>query len=195
MSYENAPATKMLAVHCACCSKALVDSISVETGVGPDCRKMHRFDEAQGPADFEAAIKMAGSLVQLEDWSVWNGNARKACNVLVHRIAVDQNGPHVAFLAQAIKLLGYEKLGERILHRVAKIRIEISPDGLTYEVKAPYKEEAVPKWRAIPGRIWVKERRVTMVPVKEKRALWSVLCGTYAGEIAMGPKGPFVIGG
>lgn len=39
MSYENAPATKLLATACACCGRALVDAISVETGIGPECRK------------------------------------------------------------------------------------------------------------------------------------------------------------
>lgn len=39
MSHENAPATKLLATACACCGRALVDAVSVETGIGPECRK------------------------------------------------------------------------------------------------------------------------------------------------------------
>ena len=38
MSYENAPATKMLATNCCCCGRPLVDSMSVELGIGPECR-------------------------------------------------------------------------------------------------------------------------------------------------------------
>lgn len=41
MSYENAPATKLLATACACCGRALVDAVSVETGIGPDCREKY----------------------------------------------------------------------------------------------------------------------------------------------------------
>ena len=37
-SYENAPATIMLATHCCCCGRPLVDAISVELGIGPECR-------------------------------------------------------------------------------------------------------------------------------------------------------------
>lgn len=46
MSYEAAPATRMLATHCAACARPLVDAKSVETGMGPDCRKRHGFNLA-----------------------------------------------------------------------------------------------------------------------------------------------------
>ena len=36
--YENAPATQMLSTHCVCCGRALLDSISVSMGIGPECR-------------------------------------------------------------------------------------------------------------------------------------------------------------
>ncbi len=39
MGYENAPATILLATNCACCGRALVDAVSVETCIGPECRK------------------------------------------------------------------------------------------------------------------------------------------------------------
>lgn len=35
-TYENAPATKMLATNCVVCGRALVDAVSVEMGIGPD---------------------------------------------------------------------------------------------------------------------------------------------------------------
>jgi hypothetical protein len=39
MSYVNAPSTKMLATHCAICSRPLRDAQSVEVGIGPICRE------------------------------------------------------------------------------------------------------------------------------------------------------------
>ena len=36
--YMNAPTTKMLASHCVCCGRSLVDATSVEMGIGPECR-------------------------------------------------------------------------------------------------------------------------------------------------------------
>jgi hypothetical protein len=47
MSYESAPATKMLATQCACCGRALVDAASIEAGMGPTCRKQHGYAAAQ----------------------------------------------------------------------------------------------------------------------------------------------------
>ena len=44
MSYENAPATRMLATHCAACGRPLVDATSVETGMGPVCRERYGYD-------------------------------------------------------------------------------------------------------------------------------------------------------
>jgi hypothetical protein len=46
MSYENAPATEMLATHCAICSRPLLDAVSVEIGIGPVCRQRHGYDES-----------------------------------------------------------------------------------------------------------------------------------------------------
>lgn len=43
-TYENAPATKLLATNCACCGRALVDAKSVECGIGPDCREKYGVD-------------------------------------------------------------------------------------------------------------------------------------------------------
>ncbi len=44
MTYESAPATLLLATACACCGRALVDAVSVETGIGPECRKKFSVD-------------------------------------------------------------------------------------------------------------------------------------------------------
>jgi hypothetical protein len=41
MSYENAPATKILNINCAACGRPLVDANSTSVALGPDCRKKH----------------------------------------------------------------------------------------------------------------------------------------------------------
>lgn len=55
--YENAPAAAMLATHC-CCGRPLLDAVSVEAGIGPDCRKKHGFDEAQTAPDWAAVARL-----------------------------------------------------------------------------------------------------------------------------------------
>ena len=49
MSYESAPATRMIATDCACCGRPLLDSDSVELGIGPICRKRHGYFDAIDP--------------------------------------------------------------------------------------------------------------------------------------------------
>ena len=38
MSYEDSKQCKLLATHCVCCGRPLVDACSVELGIGPECR-------------------------------------------------------------------------------------------------------------------------------------------------------------
>ena len=60
-AYVNAPATKLLATNCACCGRSLVDAVSVETGIGPECRKRFGSDVVVN----EAARTEANELVAL----------------------------------------------------------------------------------------------------------------------------------
>ncbi len=45
MGYENAPATRMMATHCVCCGKSLVDAPSLESGMGPICRQKYGYND------------------------------------------------------------------------------------------------------------------------------------------------------
>lgn len=211
MSYETAPATIMLATFCACCSRPLVDAVSVEAGVGPECRKRHGYAEAQGEPDWVAVQAELGNLVsrsvfttQSHDptisvavseaaWRLGGLETRRIANQLVHRIAVEQQGQHVLALTNALKALGYTKLAERIAHRLAPVQIELTEDG--YVVKTPYSEEGVIAMRSVPGRRWVGKGRAgrNVFPVSSKRPLFETLRRVYHGTNASGPKGLFTL--
>jgi hypothetical protein len=114
MSHENAPATKLLATNCACCGRALVDAVSVETGVGPDCREMHGYAEAQGDADWSRAVSFG-----VLDANAY-ATARDAVNALVHMVArsaktLDRASAAAVF--NTIDALGFSTLAERIAKR------------------------------------------------------------------------------
>lgn len=171
-TYENAPATRMLATHCAVCRRPLVDAKSVEIGMGPDCRKKHGFN-----IDVPEA-------------------ARRQANVLVHDIALLQSGEadhRTAILAKTatLLLLGFDKLSAILIKRTAEVRIEVAGDRM--HVHAPYRESVVPAWRGIPGRQWDKATKTNTVPLSNKDALWSFLKRHYAGCTGYGPRGPFEI--
>lgn len=109
-TYENAPATKLLATNCACCGRALVDAVSVETGIGPDCREKYGVSfEIGTPAHDEA-------------------------NALVHEVArkgVSKERARQIF--DRIAALGFVVLAERIAKR---FRTTLTPAMSEEEIAA-----------------------------------------------------------
>lgn len=180
MSYENAPQTKFVATHCCACGRPLVEADSVELGIGPICREKFGFDGISDPL------------------------ARSEANALVYEISARQkeSWAAVAPLIARMRELGYEKLAARCQDRLAptpEIFIDVV-EGKLYRVVAPYKEEATPTWRGIPGRFFRKlkneegkEIPYNFVPLAEKKALWKLLNPHYAGKIGQGPQGVFEI--
>jgi hypothetical protein len=166
-SYENAPATRMLATHCACCGRPLVDAKSVECGVGPECRKRHGYD------------------IDLPE------DVRKEANRIVYEIACEQEGHSVVEKCALLRQMGLDALASRIIQRLRTVSIQF--DGEEYIVQAPYEPDAVRALARIPGRKWHGDGKFNTFPATQKRQLWDVLQRYYAGFSAIGPKGAFVI--
>jgi hypothetical protein len=164
--YEMAPATLMLATHCACCGRALLDSVSVETGVGPECRRKHGYNVDVDP------------------------DARAEANQLVHDIAVQQDGIEVARAAERLRVLGFVKLAGVVLKRCAPIRISYDGEGYVV-VHSPYSEQATHAFRAIPGRRWDAEAKANVFPHYARAFVFRALLRAYPGQLAVGPKGVF----
>lgn len=168
MGYENAIQTKMLATHCAVCGRALVDSKSVECGIGPDCREKHGYN-----IDVSEA-------------------ARTAANIVVYQIALNRHEPELCMEhCNTLRTLGFTHLAHVVLSRIAAVVIE-EKDGLLF-VKTEYNEAAVSAMRTVPGRRWNKDTKTNTFPVTSKRALLAYLSNWYAGKIGVGGKGGFVI--
>lgn len=185
MSYENAPSTHMLATRCAVCHRALRDALSVEIGMGPDCRKNHGYDEVEDASD----------------------EARTAANKLIHQCAVSlRDEAAVALHCAALRLMGFRKVADRIEYRgkdapagevvtitehelpglppkyIGRGRWLPARSGMAgYLVKAPYKPAAVAAFRTIPGRRWVAELKATFIPKDGRESLWNLLRDHYAG--------------
>jgi len=169
MSYEDAPATRMVATHCAICHRALVDALSVEVGVGPVCRK-----------------RWLTELEALDE----DDEARQAANKIIHAIACRQNEDNLA-LVKELFALGFPKVVKAIMRVIAKVKIE--EGNLGYLVKTPYCEAAATAWRRVPGRRWDKDAKANWVPKAAKRHVYALLLTYHEGEMAIGPKGPFVL--
>lgn len=191
--YEDAPATRMLAVFCACCARPLVDSVSVEAGVGPECRKKHGYTEAQQAADWASVAGALGPTSLPWTWTRDEEGAHEAANKIVHRIACEQQGGDVVAYTNALRHLGYVRLADRIAARLARVQIDL--EGDSYVVRAPYSEQATYAFRRIAGRRWNPELKANTFPRAQRVALWGTLMALFPGETARGPNGLFTIGG
>lgn len=185
MSYENAPATVLIATHCICCGRPLVDAASVERGVGPECARKYGYDDAQGEPDWDAVRRVLDgapgiSLVYDE------ADPHKAANVLVHYVAacpVDSSMPAVA----AIDALGFKTLARTLAERMGAIVVDVEGDMLV--IKAPFSEAFNVAMRRVPGARWNRERKARMVPVMQRMQLWSAIKAAFGpGTLVVGSR-------
>lgn len=178
MSYENAPATYLLATHCICCGKPLVDSASVEAGIGPVCRKKSGY----------------ASEVTEEN--------RQAANKLIHKVSTTTDTDEKVEALNALFDLGLVQVVTALLKSVATVKIATTPVGHKHgagrlAVKVPYSggwdSPEVQALRKVPGQWWDKESKCNTFPQSSKGALWAVLKQYHHGEIGVGPKGVFKV--
>jgi len=200
--YTNAPGTKLLATRCAVCSRPLLDAVSVERGIGPDCWKRYGTHvDPTRPAQWEAVMAALDGIEAVADVNP-TLTPRDAANKLVYRIAIEQDGFAVLMRAEAIRLLGFDRLAWRIIERASDIRVV---EGTTDKndpclyVTAPYNELSYTSWRAL-GAYWRKgEKRwcITVTSIggmaAKRKGLWDLLKRFYSGKLGFGEHGPFVV--
>ncbi len=200
--YENSPACLLLATHCACCGRALVDAKSVETGVGPECRKRHGYATAEGCPDWVVALSALASAAEADArlgeaaYKVVGmmDDTRKAANLVMHRIAAAQSGPGVGHLVTALRALGFRKMAERTADRLGSVLVEVDTATGALAVFAPYSEEFTAAMRGVPGRRWDREAKANVVPASSRSQLWGALRGVLRpGTLVVGPKAITVI--
>ena len=189
MSYENAPATTILATHCACCARPLLDAKSVEIGMGPTCRKKHGFDRP----DLDIELSSLTIPVPAE---VSADTVRTIANKVVHRIAlaVSSNDLHPIKLAGYLTLLrniGFSTLAGKLAKAACKVKIEETDSVLI--VKSAFSQEFVQASRSIPGRRWDGINKVNTFPLSSKPQLFAALRQCYAGTVGEGSKGFFAL--
>jgi hypothetical protein len=164
MGYEHSASCKLVATHCACCRRPLVDAVSVETGMGPICRKKHGYDE--GPAEH-----------------------RERANQLVYWIAAQQTGDEVAAWVVELRELGFARLADVIIDRLDNV-LRVLREGDHYLVRAPYRPSLFDAWRALPGQYWDKQREVRVVPVRVGAVLWELFDRHFPGMKVVGEPRP-----
>lgn len=199
--YTASAACQMLATHCACCGKPLVDSDSVETGVGPVCRNKHGYAVPTGPADLRGSFRAARALERAEPElelgpacsAIAGEDTHRAANILTHRAALVQGTAKVYTIAAIIHALGYHTLAERITTNAGAIRVEPAEHeafGPCLKVVAPYSPafNQACKDRKVWSR-WSKADKARFVALKSRKALWEALSDAFGGMAVIGSKG------
>ena len=197
-NYMNNPNTKRLATNCIMCARPLCDARSVETGIGPVCRKRMGYDDMMSGIDEKA---------------------RTQANKLVHRAGLAMDKDDVATIldcATEIRDLGLGKLAAVIRRRFIKIRIE-REDGVQVYRWDRARQESI----AVLGkkrnviRLFTpynpdfneerKRMRLWGRPVKQGKSFhWEfgedqgsdvmeILTRIFPGQKALGPKGVFTL--
>ena len=180
MSYQDSRACKMLATQCVICGRPLVDAISVERGIGPECYdKCRNGDNAGISPDVQ---KIANEHVF---------NAALACQA--------GEVSRVLEYAELIRQLGLDKLADKVARRFRNAdrntEILITVEDGMLRVDTPFrrgdKEAFIAAWRAIPGRRF--KNGSNYIPPEQKKALWTLLRDFFGGKFGKGPKGVFRI--
>lgn len=183
------PSSILVAVLCGCCALPLQDAVSVETGIGPICRRKHGYESMQGDANWELARRLLGPVACLDmsevgesaDW------AHAVANRICHRVAVFQDGPDVARMVQGLAALGFRRMAARMAERLGAVTVEAEGDELIVRMKFAQSERC--ELRSIPGRRWDRSMRCNRVPATSRRELWNVLRAGLPGTLVSGPGG------
>lgn len=172
MSYENSLACKVLATACCVCGRPLVDSVSVEFGIGPICREKYGYNDPCSDAD------------------------RKRANQLVWQAAVDQK--ITAEIVQELLSLGFGRLAAKLAARIGDGSLEVTEgecDGVQgYWLKAPYKEEANSDYYKA-GAKWKSAKKARFFKPEDKNKVWALIKTHFAGAFLKHPAGECVING
>jgi hypothetical protein len=159
MSYENAPSTILLATHCCRCNRPLRDAVSVETGMGKDCR-----DAVGYGADCDAP-------------------GRAEANRLVHLAACTAKGERGEIVAQ-LNALGFPRLAAAVAKGEGElVKVDGSP-ATGYEVESPFNRAFVDALKAARiGARFDRANKTWRVPgdSKARAGLWAALRAHYAG--------------
>jgi exodeoxyribonuclease-5 len=94
MSYAESPAAQLVASHCAACNRPLVDAVSVELGMGPECRARLTADLGVTP------------------------EARAEANAIVHAVAIGEfHGADFITAIRRLEDLGFAQLAYQVWYR------------------------------------------------------------------------------
>ena len=201
-NYTRTHVYSLTATHCSACNRPLVDGTSIEKSMGPICRGKYGYEDAY-PISNDVAADLITLLKCLNDSTLADrsieavvaDDSRRAVNVLNHAVAIwaheGTNEADTAICLEAMKVMGYAALADKIGSRLADVEIKVMGDRII--LITPYNPDFVVAIKGVKGRRWDKETKVWTVPTSGKAGAWKAIQKHYNGLIGNGPKGMFRI--
>lgn len=164
--------------HCCVCGRPLTDPVSQERGIGPICEDRY-LSETE-----EAARTQAYKLI-------------REASFIFRDLEEPENNDRFKEICAELAGIGFPDVSAHLAERIKKFQpvVIIRESQGMLAVQSPYNEEALSRWREIPGRQWDRALRCNLVPkdLSAKAALYELLKEFYPGAMATGPKGEFRI--
>lgn len=184
MSYEDAPATALVATSCCVCGRPLLEAESIASGIGPICAEKTGFGRPGLAPEVRAEV-----------------------NHLVYELAALQRCPEAVPRVARLRELGMDHLADRIEQhlgeRLTKVDIELTllDDDRWLALRLPWLEpqdfnRVLADLRRVPGwHIRTGEKKRSLLPNNRVSilAVHRVLAKHFAGRPARSPKGLFIV--
>lgn len=177
-SYEDAPATDLVATHCCVCGRTLLEAESIKSGIGPICAERTGYGR-EGLAS----------------------EVRSEVNGIVYRLALLQKSPEAVTLLGRLRELDFGQIADRIEARLqSTVEIEVQRRGDKFFVSLPKLDDrtfrtVLSDLRGVPRRGFEPIEKLQTIPdePRSKRALWKVLQKHFPGRLMKSDKGLTVI--
>lgn len=176
--------------RCAHCGINMSDSLSLESGLGPTCRrKAGYFIEPEFPGDVMDAMVHLAPYPEVFQFMLDHykpGGNRALMNGLVRLCALNRKTQLHRDCTNAIEVLGYTKLASVLRRSLEDVVVKPSKDfpGFlqVWIRRSLYNSSFNYECRQdIPNHTWNRRLRSRLVPETDKRVLWTLLRKHYAG--------------
>lgn len=188
--------------HCAHCGLELSDSISIQSGLGPLCRKKAGyFSDPEVEGDIMDAMIYLGKYPEVSDFMLKHygpGGARGLMNGLVKLCALNRKSDLHRACTNAIEALGFHKLASVLRKSMEDISVKPSKtSGGYYNLKILRRLYSGMFQREIrdqiPGLRLDYKSKCWLVPQSDRRILWNLLRKYYSGCVLTTEKGSHFI--
>jgi hypothetical protein len=187
-----------ICTQCVRCRLKLTDAVSIERGMGPECSSKGYAEDPTNPDEMGAMIELAEypALVDFLTLHYKPLGVRGLMNGLVRIAALNRKSPVHGACANAIEMLGYQKLAGALRDALVVLKITRSEKHAGHLKVWVRGAEWTRDWSQdcyshVPHSFYDRQERGLIVADRKetKSALWRMMMKHYPHECASTPTG------